>query len=167
MDFLLLCLLKIYVLSKKDTSNILSMMSPLWPSALIPKTKTLKVYEISKDNYILENESMFAIVIDKNLIFPFLANLSILNHFPYVLVDMGAIKPICGGANIARPGIKEFSKFQKDTIVVIKDVTYMKPIAIGLSQVDSEVVDTMTSGYIINNYHYIGDKFWKAYKEIH
>ncbi len=167
MDFLLLFLLKIHILSKKDTNNILEKMSSLWPQSLIPKTKTLKIYEITKDTCILEHENMFAVQIDKNLILPFLGNLTIVNLFPHVIVDMGAIKPICGGANIARPGIREFGKFQKNAIVVIKDMTYMKPIAIGLSLVDSETVESMASGYIVNNYHYVGDKYWKAYKEVH
>lgn len=163
----MLSLLKIHVLSKKDTSEILERMTPSWPQSSIPKTKSLKVYEISKGNCILEHDGLFAVQIDKNLILPFLGNLSIINLFPHVVVDMGAVKPICGGANIARPGIKDFGKFDKNEIVVIKDVNHMKPIAIGLSLVDSDTVQSISSGYIVNNYHYISDKFWKAYKELH
>ena len=46
-------------------------------------------------------------------ILPFLGDVPILEKFPYVIVDMGAIKFVCKGANIMRPGITKFSDFEK------------------------------------------------------
>ena len=34
----------------------------------------------------------------------------VLEKFPYVMVDMGAVKFMCKGANVMRPGIKKYSE---------------------------------------------------------
>jgi PUA domain protein len=77
---------------------------------------------------------------------------------------MGAVKYICNGANIARPGIVKFESFLKDKIVIVKDSKHLKPLAVGTSLYDSEKASELSKGHIINNMHYVGDKFWNLYK---
>jgi len=78
---------------------------------------------------------------------------------------MGAIRFICNGANVMRPGIVSTDEFNKDDIVVVKDNKHGKYLAVGIALVASKEVQTMLKGQVINNMHYVSDKFWKSYKE--
>jgi PUA domain protein len=104
--------------------------------------------------------------INKNIILPFLGNSDFIKQFPYVHVDMGAVKFVCNGAKIMRPGITKFATFKKDDIVIVKDQTYEKNLAVGIAFDDSEIAASKSKGYVIDNLHYISDKFWQVRKEI-
>lgn len=82
------------------------------------------------------------------------------NFLPKVTIDMPAIKFITNGADIMRPGIKSVESFQKDQIIVIIDETHQKPLAVGQALFSSEEIQAMTSGKVIKNLHYVGDKVW-------
>jgi malignant T-cell-amplified sequence len=99
-------------------------------------------------------------------IVPFLGKPQQLQHFPSVTIDMGAIKFVCNGAKVMRPGITDFDSFKNGDIVVVKEQTHGKALAVGLALKDSEVAKAMSKGYIIDNVHHIGDKMWEAYKQI-
>ncbi|HEX6293625.1 MAG TPA: PUA domain-containing protein [Nitrososphaeraceae archaeon] len=154
------------MLSKKETSSILNKLLLNWPENIIPKIKNIKAYEIEKNRKLLIHEDNFAAVLIDEAILPFLGNNNLVESFPYVLVDMGAVRYICNGANIARPGIIKFESFLKDKIVIVKDKDYQKPLAVGISLCDSETGMALSKGHIINNMHYVGDKFWNLYKEL-
>jgi PUA domain protein len=79
---------------------------------------------------------------------------------------MGAVKFVCNGAKIMRPGITKFDSFKKDDIVIVKDQTYGKSLAVGIALDDSEIATSKSKGYVIDNLHYISDKFWEVHKEI-
>jgi PUA domain protein len=79
---------------------------------------------------------------------------------------MGAVKFVCNGAKIMRPGITKFDTFKKDDIVIVKDQKYEKTLAVGLALENSEISASKSKGYVIDNLHYISDKFWEVYKEI-
>jgi PUA domain protein len=83
-----------------------------------------------------------------------------------VTIDNGAVKFVCNGAKVLRPGIINFDSFKKGEIVVVKDQTHGKALAVGLALEDSEVAKAMTKGYVIDTIHYISDKIWEAYKKI-
>ena len=137
-----------------------------WPHDVVPKVKSIKVYEIEEDARLLIADKTIAVQV-QNKILPFLGGqLEILKHFPFVTVDMGAVKFVCNGAKIMRPGITNFGSFRKGDIVVVNDLTHGKALAIGIALEDSESAKTMTKGYVIDNMHYISDKMWEAFKEI-
>ena len=50
-------------------------------------------------------------------------------HVNYVTVHMKAVKFVCNGANIMRPGNTTFQFFEKDSIVVIKDADTGKTLS--------------------------------------
>ncbi|MFB0543840.1 MAG: PUA domain-containing protein [Candidatus Bathyarchaeia archaeon] len=88
-----------------------------------------------------------------------------LEHLSDVVVDMGAVPHICGGADVMAPGITEVQgEFEKDALVVIKDERYGKALALGLALFSSGEMREMKSGRVIKNLHYVGDKIWEAYK---
>jgi malignant T-cell-amplified sequence len=39
-------------------------------------------------------------------------------------------------------------------------------LAVGIALEDSNIASSNSKGYVIDNLHYISDKFWKAHKEI-
>jgi PUA domain protein len=79
---------------------------------------------------------------------------------------MGAVKFVCNGAKVMRPGITKFDHFTKGDIVIVKDQIHAKPLSVGIAMEDSDAAITKTKGYVIDNLHYVSDKFWEAYKEI-
>jgi len=80
---------------------------------------------------------------------------------------MGAIKFMCKGANVMRPGIKSHSEFQKDSIVCIVEESQHKFLAVGKALVSSKELETMQKGEVVKNLHYISDKFWETGKTIY
>jgi PUA domain protein len=56
-------------------------------------------------------------------------------------------------------------KFKNDDIVVVKDDTHGKYLAVGLALTSSQEAQAMGKGPVVDNKHYISDKFWEAYKQ--
>ena len=157
--------LKIFVLSKSETAKLFNSLTPSWPQDILPKVKNIKVYEIEQDKYLLSADNMIAAKV-RGLIVPFLGKQVDLQRFPSVTIDRGAVKFVCNGARVMRPGILGFDSFKKGEIVVVRDQTHGRGIAVGLALEDSEVAKTMTKGYVIDTIHYISDKIWEAYRKI-
>ena len=79
-----------------------------------------------------------------------------------ITVDMGAIKFVVNGADIMRPGIAEIAvDIQKDEFIVIVDINNKKPIAVGIALFRSQEMQSMSTGKVIKNIHYVGDEIWK------
>jgi len=157
---------KTFVLSKSETSELLDKLSSAWPQDAIPKVKSIKVYEVEKDRRLLVADDTVAVQMLDSIV-PFLgSNPEMLQRFPSVTVDMGAVKFVCNGAKVMRPGITNFGSFRKGDIVVIKDQTHGKALAVGVALENSEAAKAMAKGYVVENLHYISDKIWEAYKEI-
>ena len=139
-------------------------MSEKW-KITIPKIKNLKVYEIDNETQLITGNDIKILKIkDEHL--PFLSEVQILKKFPYIQVDMGAVKFMCKGANLMRPGIKKFTEFSKDDIVCIVEESQNKFLAVGKSEVNSSELENMDKGEVLKNLHYISDKAWEISKTI-
>jgi malignant T-cell-amplified sequence len=158
--------LKISVLSKRDSFELIEIIKKKWPQHILPRVKTFKAYEIEQGKRILKSEKFTAIQINQDMILPFLGEPNIISQFPQVIVDMGAVKFVCNGAKVMRPGITKFDTFKKGDIVIVKDQIYHKTLATGIAIEDSEIAASSSKGYVVDNLHYISDKFWEAHKEI-
>ena len=154
--------MKSHPLSKTDSSEILDAMATQWKIDL-PRIKTLVKHVIDEETSIITGESFMAIKIGGTYL-PFLSEIGLLEKFPRVTVDGGAIKFVCNGANIMRPGIKSFTNFQKDEIVCVVEETHNKFLAIGKALVSSDEMANITKGEAVKNLHYISDKYWEAAK---
>jgi len=158
--------LKTFVLSKSETNELLDKLRSDWPHDAIPKVKSIKVYEVEEGRRLLVADDTVAVQMRDSIV-PFLgSNPEVLQRFPFVTVDMGAVKFVCNGAKVMRPGITNFGSFKKGDIVMIKDQIHGKALAVGVALENSEAAKAMTKGYVIENLHYISDKMWEAYKEI-
>ena len=156
--------MKTNLISKSETTQVLKIVSEKWKITL-PKVKNLKVYEID-DEMQLITDSEIKILKIKDEYLPFLSETTTLEKFPYVQVDMGAVKFMCKGANVMRPGIKKFSEFSEGDIVCIVEESQNKFLAVGKAQVNSSELEDMKNGEILKNFHYISDKAWEISKTI-
>lgn len=144
-------------ISKSETNKIIKEIIQQWKIET-PKIKNLKRSNIEKYTILSFNDFCVIKIID--LFVPCLRSINLLKKFPYVKIDMRAIKFVCNGADIMRPGIINYAEFDKNKIVCIKEEKHDNFLAIGKSLVDSNEIKNMEKGKIIKNLHYIGDRFW-------
>ena len=157
--------MKSNLISKSETSALLKKISQEW-NMEFPKMKNVRVHQILNDAQIITGDELKILKIEEDYL-PFLSETKILEKFPNVEVDMGAVKFMCKGANLMRPGIKKFTEFEKDKLVCIVEETHHKFLAVGKSVVSSAELENMEKGEVIQNLHYISDKFWETGKTIY
>ncbi|MDC8452181.1 MAG: RNA-binding protein [Candidatus Nitrosotalea sp.] len=156
--------MKSHNLSKSDISSVIDKMTLQWHIE-IPKAKTLVLHEIDDETSMVTGDSISAIQIGETYL-PFLSETTLLEKFPKAIVDAGAIKFVCNGANVMRPGIKKFTEFQKDDIICVVEEVHNKFLAVGKALVSSSEMANITKGEVVKNLHYISDKYWEAAKLI-
>ncbi len=104
---------------------------------------------------------------DGNNILPTLMASEILAQLPKVVVDMGAVRFVCNGADVMAPGIVRYEgDFDKSDLVVVIDVKHGKPLALGEIQYNCEEVKTLKQGPVIKSRHYVSDKMWDFAKTL-
>ena len=157
--------MKSNLISKSETSSLLKTVSERW-GIEIPKMKNVKVHQILEDAQIITGDGIKILKVEDDYL-PFLSETEMLKKFPAVTVDMGAVKFMCKGANLMRPGIKEFGEFEKDKLVCIVEESQHKFLAVGKSLVSSSELESMEKGEVIKNIHYISDRFWETGKTIY
>jgi PUA domain protein len=156
--------LKSHNISKSDISEVIDKMTKQWRIEL-PKAKTLVLHELDDSTSMITGDNITAIRIGE-IYLPFLSEIGLLEKFPKAVVDSGAIKFVCNGANVMRPGIKKFTEFQKDDIICVVEEVHNKFLAIGKALVSSEEMANISKGEVVKNLHYISDKYWEAAKLI-
>ncbi len=157
--------MKSNLISKSETITLLKKVSKDW-GIEFPKMKNVKVHQILNDAQIITGEGLKILKINEDYL-PFLSETEILKKFPSVEVDMGAVKFMCKGANLMRPGIKKFTEFEKGKLVCIVEETHHKFLAVGKARVSSSELEKMKKGEVIQNIHYVSDKFWETGKMIY
>ena len=156
--------MKSNLISKSETSKILEQINSQWKIEL-PKQKNIKTHEVDEKGVIITGDGITAVKIGDDIL-PFLDDIPILEKFPYVTVDMGAIKFVCKGANVMRPGITKFSDFESGEIVCVIEESQKKFLAVGKAKMSSKELDETNRGEVIKNMHYVSDSFWESKKEI-
>lgn len=155
--------MKSNLISKTETAEVLKNIIEQWKVEL-PKIKNLKIYELD-EGQIIVGEGLTAVKIGQNYL-PFLSDSTTLSKFPSVTVDMGAVKFMCNGANVMRPGIRSFGEFEKGQIVCIVEESQKKYLSVGRALVSSKEMAELSKGIVIENLHYISDKYWEIKKSI-
>lgn len=157
--------MKSNLISKSETVELLKTVSKKW-GIEFPKIKNVKVHQILDDAQIITGAGIKILKVNEDYL-PFLSETETLKKFPNVMVDMGAVKFMCKGANVMRPGIKKYTEFEKDSLVCIVEESQHKFLAVGKSLVSSSELENMEKGEVIKNIHYISDRFWEVGKTIH
>tara|TARA_B100001750_G_scaffold50834_1_gene38683 strand:- start:94 stop:570 length:477 start_codon:yes stop_codon:yes gene_type:complete len=156
--------LKSNLVSKSETAKVLGQINSQWKIKL-PKQKNLKFHHINESGIIITGNGITAVKIADDIL-PFLDNISILEMLPNVMVDTGAIKFVCKGANVMRPGITKFSTFEKGQIVCVVEESQRKFLAVGKAEMSSEEMKETDKGMVVKNMHYISDDYWEANKKL-
>ena len=156
--------MKTNLISKSETTHILKSVSEQWKQDL-PKIKNLKVYFIDEHTQLMIGNGITILKIGSNYL-PFLNQTNILEKFPNVMVDMGAVKFMCKGANVMRPGIKNYTEFSKNDIVCVIEESQHKFLSVGKAMIDSSELDDISKGEVVKNLHYVSDKYWEFAKII-
>lgn len=140
----------------KDARKLLQNLSSVYGELEAKKVEVAEFDE--KKIYIFDDVMEF--IEDEDGLYPYLGG-SYLDFLPRVVVDMGAIRFVCNGADIMAPGIEEVDEFDEGSIVVIRDVTHGKALAIGKARKSSAEIFSNKKGKVIQNLHYVGDKLWE------
>ena len=131
----------------------------------LPKQKNIKAHDVNEKGVIITGNEITAVKIGDDIL-PFLDDIPILEKFPSVTVDMGAVKFVCKGANVMRPGITKFSDFESGEIVCVIEESQNKFLAVGKAEISNKEAEDTNKGEVIKNMHYISDDFWECKKEI-
>jgi malignant T-cell-amplified sequence len=156
----------VHSLSKREIHDITNHVNKTWLTNSFTGIKNLQAYVIDSDKRLLVGDKIIAVQLAPDLIIPHLTQHELLNHFASVEVDMNAVKFVCNGANIMRPGITDFTTFKESEIVLVKDQTHKKELAVCISLVNDENARKMEKGVVLNNVHHIGDIYWEMKKTI-
>ena len=96
---------------------------------------------------------------------PVLTNNSALDSMPKVVVDMGAVPHVVGGADIMAPGIRKINgEFAEGQFLVVVDEKHGKYLAVGKALLESRQMASTKKGKVIENFHYVGDLIWEVIK---
>lgn len=144
-------------MKNRDARKLLLELSNRFGETLAKKVEVAEFDE--KKVFMLDDRIEF--IEDDNGLYPFLGG-SYLVSMPKVVVDMGAIRFLCNGADVMAPGIVEVDEFDEGSLVVIRDVTYGKALAVGKAFMSSSEIISNKNGKAVKNLHYVGDKLWES-----
>ena len=152
-------------LKDKEVRQLLKDFTGKFPSAGPALESAKNFEELSVDeNSIFFVDGKPLILRTRAGLLPSLKFDELINALPKVVVDMGAVAHVVNGAQVMRPGIKEFGDdFANGDLLVIVDEKFGKKIALGLAEMDSQSMKSLSKGRVIANLHYVGDELWKLF----
>ncbi len=101
----------------------------------------------------------------KGELVPVLVNDAAVNSLPKIVVDMGAVPHVVGGADVMAPGIRSIQgSFLLGQLIVVVDEKHGKHLAIGKGLLDSVALAQTKKGKAVENLHYVGDPIWEVVK---
>ena len=158
--------MKSYILSKKNGNQVVDIINKKWFKNPQFTSKNIRTVEVDNGESLLIGKEFTAVKIS-NYIIPFLTMKKFLEISGKIVIDKGAVRFICNGANIMRPGvIRVEGTFEIDDIIGVEEAQHGKMLAIGFALVNSLDIQGMSKGVVMKNMHYIGDKFWEAFKSV-
>jgi PUA-domain protein len=102
-----------------------------------------------------------------DIVLPTLTATEIIGLLPKAVVDMGAIRFVCNGADVMAPGIVRYEgNFGKGDVIIVVDVTHGKTLALGETLLSSEEARATKQGAVIKSRHYVSDKIWNFAKTL-
>ncbi len=156
--------MKCHHISKTKTGQIIDHICQSWGFD-VTRPRNLIQYEIDSDARLLDTADARILVLGETHI-PFLSDVNLLSRFPKMTVDAGAIRFVCNGADIMRPGVTSYDQFREGQIICVAEPGN-KYLAVGRATIDSSKMDDIKKGVVAKSLHYISDKYWEAIKDIH
>jgi len=160
--------MRVNYLSKRETSMLVKKIRSLYWGEVL-KGKVRNAMEIREDGIKLYRIGELIVgEIDEKL-YPVIheRNLEALDRLPAMIVDMGAVPHIVNGADVMRPGIKDFrGEFNEGDFVVVRDERNLRPLAVAIALVGLEECMAMRRGKAAKNIHHVNDRVWKLMRRI-
>ncbi len=158
-----------YTLKAKEAKQILAQASrklKLNLESLFGSKANIETVESDVGNLILINGKPTLFEAEDS-VFPTLTSTEILAQLPKAVVDMGAVRFVCNGADVMARGIVRYEgTFEKGDVIVVVDVTHGKPLALGESLYNSDEARGIKQGPTIKSRHFVSDKMWNLAKTI-
>jgi len=158
-----------YALKSKESKQILIQASEklkLNLEDIFGAKASLEALEADFGELLLINSNPILFRTD-GVVLPTLLAAQIIARLPKAIVDMGAVRFVCNGADVMAPGIRRYEGiFSKGDVVVVEDEKHGKPLALGEILYSSEEACTIKQGPIIRNKHYVSDKVWNSAKTL-
>ena len=156
-----------YALKSSDTKALLSKAAEKLGinfAELIDSKATIEAVETGRGEVLLVDRKPLLFRTGET-VYPTLLFEEIIAKLPRVVVDMGAVRHVCNGAGIMAPGIVRYEgEFKKGALVLVVDVKFGKPLALGEAQYDAEDAKSMKQGVVVKNIHFVSDEIWNAMK---
>jgi PUA domain protein len=152
-------------LRKKDIQKVSSSLASKYPedfcnfiasnklfkSELFIKERIITLYHTSDNTPLLMEEH--------NKILPTLYSIrKYPDLLPKITVDAGAVKFMINGADLFRPGIVEYQKFEKDDFVTIIN---LQNAAMNIGKALLSSLELPDKGKVTQTIHYLNDEIWK------
>jgi PUA domain protein len=128
---------------------------------LLPNNAQIEMLETDVEDLILVDGEPLIMILDGEP-YPALKG-ALKRHLEscYVVVDMGAVKFVAGGADVMSPGIVEADPDIKEgDVVVVIEETHRKPLSIGRALITGKEMVENQQGKAVKTLHYVGDKIW-------
>ncbi len=160
--------MKKWVMSRHDSMDtIQSIESSLGIKLNLSHSAQARCEEPGEGVVFVHFDETFVFIQTGDSFIPFLASKEALELFPTAVVDQGAIKFLLNGADVMRPGVKEYEKWgESGKLVVVKEAVKNRPIAVGRTTISSQEMEAATKGVCFKNLHHVGDRFWNLYKTV-
>src|SRR3989441_3104450 len=121
--------------------------------------------ETVKDSDIVFVDGVAVAFRRKGELAPVLTNTSALDGMPRIVVDMGAVPHVAGGADIMAPGIRKVNgEFGEKQFLAVVDEKHGKYLAVGRALIGSGPMAATKKGKVVENFHYVGDLIWEVIK---
>ncbi len=121
--------------------------------------------ETVKDSEVVFVDGIAIALRRKGDLAPVLTNTAALDGMPRIVVDMGAVPHVVGGADIMAPGIRRVTgEFAERQFLVVVDEKHGKYLAVGKALVGSGPMALTKKGKVVENVHYVGDLIWEVIK---
>ncbi len=156
--------MRVDTISKSDTAALVARVASQWGAGRAPSARNARVYRL--DGALLYDIGGVRVLEAGGALLPFLGQDAVLARFPSVTVDAGAVRFMCNGANLMRPGITGHGEFAAGDIVCVVEGAHGKFLAVGRAAVASAEMQGMERGEVVRNMHYVSDRHWEAAKSI-
>ena len=152
------------ILKDRDAKPLIEDLRRL-PSQQSLTHKARVEIEIVKDSEIIFVDGVPIAFRKRGEFIPVLTNKAALDNMPRIVVDMGAVPHVAGGADIMAPGIRSISESVSERrLLVVVDEKHGKYLAVGRALLDAGPMKATKRGKVISNLHYVGDPIWEAIK---
>lgn len=139
---------------KEDLRSVSKEFAELLPDIIeILETKGKKFVFVDGEAVVFESENGY---------FPTVRGaLRIKGDKRTITVDRGAVPYIVNGADIMRPGVVAYDRdIKTGDLVVVREETHKKAIAIGVSLWDGDDFASKSTGKCAKNVQFVGDDVW-------